>query len=348
FDAGEGGRRLLWAAHHLAVDGVSWRVLIEDLEAACRHASLPAKTTSFRAWAERLVGHARSGGFRGELPHWIAAVEPGAALLPVDFPGGEAANTVESGLSVNVTLTPEETQTLLQTVAATYRTQINDALLAALAQAFAEWTGSPSLLVDLEGHGREPLFDDVDLSRTVGWFTTHFPVRLDLAGASGPVGALLAVKEQLRRVPGRGLGYGLLLHEGGEEAAPLRAAPPPQVSFNYLGQFDQVTAAATLLRLTGEPAGAARDPRSHRTHRIEVGGLVASGQLHIGFGYSASLYRRETIERLGAAFGRALRDLIAQCLKGEEIALTSSDFPLNRLSEKSLQKLSALLDDDEE
>ncbi|HSF42989.1 MAG TPA: amino acid adenylation domain-containing protein, partial [Thermoanaerobaculia bacterium] len=271
FDAGVAGRRLLWATHHLVVDGVSWRLLVEDLETAYKLAAqgrppvLPAKTTSFRAWAERLVGHARSGGFQGELPYWIDAVRRETPRLPVDFPGGWAANTVESGLTVGATLTPEETQTLLQEVPSVYRTQINDALLAALARAFADCTGSPSLLIDLEAHGREPLFDDVDLSRTVGWFTTHFPVRLDLDGASDAVGALLAVKEQLRRVPGHGIGHALLVHEGGPDAAPLRAAPPAQVSFNYLGQFDQMVAVETLFRLTREPAGATRNPRSHRT-----------------------------------------------------------------------------------
>jgi amino acid adenylation domain-containing protein/non-ribosomal peptide synthase protein (TIGR01720 family) len=357
FDAGAAGaegRRLLWAAHHLVIDGVSWRVLIEDLETACRTAALgqipvlPPKTTSFRAWAERLVGHARSGGFQSELPYWIGVAERGVARLPVDFPDGWSANTVESSHTVGVTLTAEETQALLQLVPSTYRTQINDALLAALARAFAAWTGSPALLVDLEAHGREPLFDDVDLSRTVGWFTTHFPVRLDLDGTADAVAALLAVKEQLRRVPGRGIGHALLVHEGGPEAAPLRTAPPAQVSFNYLGQFDQVASEATLLRLTGEPAGAARHPRAHRTHLIEVIGLVAGGQLRLDLGYSASLHRRETIEQLGASFGTALRELIARSRLGEEVAPTASDFPLIQLKEKSFSKLSAFLDDDDD
>jgi amino acid adenylation domain-containing protein/non-ribosomal peptide synthase protein (TIGR01720 family) len=353
FDAGAHGRLLLWAAHHLVVDGVSWRVLIEDLATAFQLAAegrpplLPAKTTSFRAWAERLIGHARSGGFHAELPYWLGVVGREAARLPVDLPEGRAANTVESGLTVSVTLTPEETQTLLQTVPSTYRTQINDALLAALARAFSTWTGSPAIVVDLEAHGREPLFDDVDLSRTVGWFTTYFPVRLDLDGASGAVASLLAVKEQLRRIPGRGIGYALLVHEGGPEAAPLRAASPPQVGFNYLGQFDQTTAEAALFRLTDGPAGTMRDPRSHRTHLIEVSGLVAGGQLRLGFGYSASLHRRETIERLAASFGSALRDLIAECRLGEEAPLAPSDFPLLNLDEKSFGNLSALLVDED-
>jgi non-ribosomal peptide synthase protein (TIGR01720 family) len=352
FDVGSLGTRLSWAAHHLIVDGIAWRVLIEDLESACKQAAagrppvLPPKTTSFRAWAERLVGHARSGGFRDELPYWIDAVQRPSARLPIDFPREGAANTVESIGSVGVTLTYEETQTLLQAVPSTYRTQINDALLAALARAFAEWTGSLSLLVDLEAHGREPLFDDVDLSRTVGWFTTQFPVRLDLDGTSDAVAALLAVKEQLRRVPGHGIGHGLLAHEGGEEAARLRSAPAAQVSFNYLGQFDQVAAEATLFRLTGEAAGATRNPRSHRTHLIEVAGLVAGGRLQLGIGYSANLHRHETIERLAASLGSALRELIARCRLGEEVALTPSDFPLVNLDEQSFRKLSAVLDDE--
>jgi non-ribosomal peptide synthase protein (TIGR01720 family) len=246
-----------------------------------------------------------------------------------------------------VTHTQEETQTLLQAMPAIYHTQINDALMSVLIWAFAEWSGSPSLLVDLEGHGREQLFDDVDLSRTVGWFTTQFPVRLDLGEASDIVEALHTVKKQLRQVPGQGIGYGLLVHEGGQEAAVLGSAPTAQVSFNYLGQFDQVSAEATLFRLLGEPAGATRNPRSHRTHLIDVTGLVVGGQLHLSLGYSKSLHRRETIERLGTSVGAALRDLIAHCRLGEEAALVLSDFPLARLNEKTFQKLSAILDDAE-
>jgi hypothetical protein len=230
--AGEPGRLLL-VIHHLVVDGVSWRVLLEDLQAAYTQLQrgadivLPPKTTSFKEWAERLAAYARSDTPRDELAYWLADDPATHARLPLDRLDGE--NVLAAARSVSVTLGVEETRALLREVPQAYRTQINDVLLAALVQAIGQWTGDRTLLVDLEGHGREDLFADVDLSRTVGWCTSIFPVRLDLSEADGPGAALKAVKEQLRRVPRRGIGYGLLRHLAGdaEISARLEARPAP-------------------------------------------------------------------------------------------------------------------------
>ncbi|MCA1682247.1 MAG: condensation domain-containing protein, partial [Actinobacteria bacterium] len=176
FDLGGGQRPVLFVVvHHLVVDGVSWRILLEDLETAYwqvvrgRTARLGTKTTSFREWAQRLAEHTAAGGFDGELEYWAGGSQGCDPVLPVD---GVGANTVASTGSVTVRLDPEETRALLQDVPGVYRTQVNDVLLSALGR----------VLVDLEGHGREDLFDGVDLSRTVGWFTTMFPVALDIPG----------------------------------------------------------------------------------------------------------------------------------------------------------------------
>src|SRR6185295_10843687 len=154
--------------------------------------------------------------------------------LPVDTEGGE--NNRESLGTVTVVLGREQTQALVQEVPQVYHTQINDVLLTALGQALGKWSGEEKVLVDLEGHGREDIFDGVDLSRTVGWFTTMYPVALDLPGEPDLGHALMAVKEQIRAVPGRGLGYGALRYLTG--TAPAVDAP---VSFNYLGQFVRPT-----------------------------------------------------------------------------------------------------------
>src|SRR5262249_44941572 len=158
--------------------------------------------------AERLVAHAQSDALRQELDYWLA--EPPAALnpLPVDYPSG--IHTVASSRIVSVALDAEETRALLQQVPEAYHTQINDVLLTALAQSLSRWTGVPTWRVNLEGHGREEVVDQTNLSRTVGWFTTIFPVCLDLSDVSSDGDALKAVKEQLRRIPNRGIGYGLL------------------------------------------------------------------------------------------------------------------------------------------
>jgi hypothetical protein len=269
FRRGPGGPdRLLIAIHHLVVDAVSWRILLEDLQTAYlallegRAPRLAPKTTSFRQWATRLVEHARSSALQTEAEYWTSCAETVFRPLPVDFhpesgaAGGEA-NTEGDARAVTVELTPEETHALLNEVPAAYRTRVDDVLLTALTQAFASRTGSPSLLVDLEGHGRDALFEDVDLSRTVGWFTALFPVGLTLeGGVGGPPGeALKAIKEQLRRVPAKGIGYGLLRYLSGDAAvgAPLREGAQPEVSFNYLGRGAPPAGEEALFDLCAAP-----------------------------------------------------------------------------------------------
>ena len=356
FSSGPGAAgRLLWAIHHLVVDGVSWRVLLEDLETAYSQAHrglapvLPAKTTSFKAWAERLAAHARSGVPLEEAGHWRAVGRARAQQLPVDLPEGRRANTVGSAGTVTVELSPEETRVLLQEVPAVYRTQINDALLAALAQAIASWTGSPCVRIDLEGHGREPLFTDLDLSRTVGWFTSQFPVVIDLTHAAGSGAALVAVKEQLRAIPNRGISYGLLRHldqPDPETARTLREAPSSDVIFNYLGQIGPPPAiGAPIFAAVPEPTGPTRSARSHRSFLLEVNSLVAAGRLQVSFQYSSGAHRRTTVERLAAAVAAKLRELILHCRAAEEPLLTPSDFPLARLNEETFRELSLMLDE---
>ena len=240
FDVGVGRRPVLFlAVHHLVVDGVSWRILLEDLDTAYRQAvygqrvGLDAKTTSFRDWALRLSAHAAAGGCDDEVGYWAGVIGAADPALPVDRVG---VNSVASTRSVSVRLDPEQTRALLQDVPGVYRTQVNDVLLAALGVVLAGWTGRDRVLLDLEGHGREELFDGVDLSRTVGWFTTMFPVAVELTDPRDWETTLKSVKEQLRTVPGRGLGYGALRYL--TETSGLAGGAAPQLSFNYLGQFD--------------------------------------------------------------------------------------------------------------
>ncbi|HET9210755.1 MAG TPA: condensation domain-containing protein, partial [Thermoanaerobaculia bacterium] len=333
FDAGAAEpSRLLWVTHHLVVDGVSWRVLLEDLEGTYRQAvggvrpSFPHKTTSFQEWARRLAEHAGSEALARELDFWRETAWAPVPRLPVDVPSGrraEANHSIREQDTVSFELSAEETADLLQTVPAVYQSRIDEALLSALVRALADWTGSPRLRVDLEGHGREPLFDDLDVSRTVGWFTAQYPVVLE-AGDADPAAALVSARERLRAVPGRGIGYGLLRYLGdagegghGRAARLLEAAPEAEILFNYLGQVDGTFDEQALFRPAGS-AGPSRSPRHHRTHPLEVSGIVADGRLRITLTYGTRLHRRETAERLAAAYAEALRELIRQS-RGEEV-----------------------------
>ena len=245
----------------------------------------------------------------------------------MDFPERKDANTTASECTVKVELSPEETRELLQEVPTVYNTQINDVLLTALVQSFSRWTGIRSLLIDLEGHGREEIFEDVDLSRTVGWFTTSFPVLLSLE-ADDPVEALRSIKEQLRCIPNNGIGYGLLRHLSGDAdiAEQLRALPQPQINFNYLGQLDQIQRGSSLFGLARESVGAERDLKGGRPHLLEIVGCVIGGCLQMDWLYSEDVYRGATIEALAQNFVQALRSLIVDCHSPDAGGYTPSDF----------------------
>jgi non-ribosomal peptide synthase protein (TIGR01720 family) len=317
---------------------------LEDLQMAYQQLvgsemiSLSPKTTSFKRWAERLVEYAQSAAVMEERAYWLTEARTKIAPLPVDYPEGRAANAEASSRSVSVSLDVEETEALLHEVPEAYYTQINDVLLTALAQAFAEWTGRRALLLDLEGHGREAIFEDVDLSRTVGWFTSIFPVLLELGKTSDPGESLKSVKEQLRAIPNRGLGYGLLRYLSGDKeiTAALQRLPQAEVSFNYLGQLDQALPADSPFRPARESGGQVHSLRGSRKHLLDVRGSIAGGQLHLVWTYSEKAHRRSTIEHLARSFVEALRSLIAHCQAPEAGGYTPSDFPLAQLDQEAL------------
>ncbi|MBC1213138.1 non-ribosomal peptide synthase [Trichormus variabilis ARAD] len=336
--------RLLIIVHHLAVDGVSWRILVEDLFHAYQQLNrgetvqLPAKTTSFKEWSQRLTEYSHSEALAGELDFWLGQ-SSGSIALPVDYP--QAVNTVASSAQVSVSLDIEKTRALLQEVPAIYNTQINDVLLTALVQSFAQWTGESSLLVDLEGHGREELFADIDLSRTVGWFTCLFPIKLELAAIANVGKTLKSIKEQLRPCQKRGINYGILRYLNPNPAIrhQLTTAPQAQVSFNYLGQFDQELSESGAWKLAQESAGNEQGISGDRTHLLEVNALVASGKLQLNWTYSQNIHQTSTIEALAAGFINALTEIIHHCQSTDVGGYTPSDFPEAELTQEYLDNL---------
>lgn len=318
FGADQPGR-LLAIIHHLVVDPVSWRILLEDLvnayEALARGepALLPAKTTPFKEWAKRLREYAASDRARAQIGYWAGIAEGSTAAIPVDHPGGD--NRVGAAREVMVALTESETRELLQDVPRAYGTQIDDVLLTALGLALARWTGHERLLVDLERHGREALFDDVDVSRTVGWFASLFPMALDVSPAGAPGELLTSVNERLGRIPDKGIGFGALryLSEDPRVVAALRGVPQPALSFNYLGQVDN-TRPSGPFRLVAESAGPNHSERAVRTRLIDVVAVVMGRRLEIRWVYSEAVHERTTIEGVATSFLTELRGLIAHCV----------------------------------
>ncbi|KHD73657.1 hypothetical protein MB27_33325 [Actinoplanes utahensis] len=322
---------LVLAIHHLVVDAVSWRLLVADLQQAYRQAAagepirLPEPTTSFLDWSRRLADHGGTGGFDDEQAHWTAT-EAAETSLPTD---GTGADTVGDTATVTARLTATETEALLQQVPRAYRTQVNDVLLTALTATLHDWTGRRCTAVDLEGHGREEILDGVDLSRTVGWFTTIYPVALVWPGDHGWATALKSIKEQLRAVPRRGIGYGARHRRAGQDGR-------PRISFNYLGRTTMPVGDG-LCRST--PFGLALDdsPVAPRTHLLQVVGQVTGGHLELTWSYGRNRHRRETVTRLAERMCAALREIVAHCAGTG--GRTPSDFPLARLGQDAVDRL---------
>ncbi|WP_228379416.1 condensation domain-containing protein, partial [Pseudomonas aeruginosa] len=335
-DMADGSQRLLLVIHHLAVDGVSWRILLEDLQRlyADLDADLGPRSSSYQAWSRHL--HEQAGARLDELDYWQAQLHDAPHALPCENPHGALENRHERKLVL--TLDAERTRQLLQEAPAAYRTQVNDLLLTALARATCRWSGDASVLVQLEGHGREDLGEAIDLSRTVGWFTSLFPLRLTPAADLGE--SLKAIKEQLRGVPDKGVGYGLLRYLAGEEAATrLAALPQPRITFNYLGRFDRQFDGAALLVPATESAGAAQDPCAPLANWLSIEGQVYGGELSLHWSFSREMFAEATVQRLVDDYARELHALIEHCCQEGNVGATPSDFPLATLRQEQLDRL---------
>ncbi len=347
---------LLLVAHHLTIDGISWRILVEDLQAAylsVKHGAevtLPPKTTSFQSWATHIRTYARSNTLFEEIEYWTARPVD-VATLPVDVPEASlsAANTEASGAHVRVMLDQPSTSALLHSVHQAYNTNINDILLTALAQTLGAWMGTSAILLDLEAHGREELFDDTDVSRTIGWFTAMFPVNLPVIPSEQSANAIKAVKESLRQVPQKGVGYGLLhyVHPDAAIRQCLQSLPEAQIGFNYLGQIDRGQTDPPLFRQTQESAGPLRGPHNQRVKLLDIDAFIAQERLTVTWTYSRELHRHGTIERLARQYIECLRILIEHCQMPDTGAYTPSDFPDAELDQKQLDNLLDALDGDE-
>ncbi|HAL67387.1 MAG TPA: hypothetical protein DCP84_06900, partial [Pseudomonas sp.] len=215
-----------------------------------------------------------------------------------------------------------------------------DLLLTALTRVICRWTGQASALIQLEGHGREALFDEVDLTRTVGWFTSAFPVRLD--DADDLTDAIKTVKQQLRAIPDKGIGYGALRYMGSAQSqAALNGLAEPRITFNYLGQFDGSFASdqGALFVPASEDAGAEQGAEAPLGNWLSINGQVYAGQLRLGWTFSEAMFERSDIERLAQDYARELNQLVAHCLLPGSAGVTPSDFPLAMLDQPQLDAL---------
>ncbi len=308
-------QHLFIAIHHLIIDGVSWQILLEDLEAHY-HGSAPHDATApFTAWAHRQQSLSESPEILKQLGHWHK--------LSKDFTITDKAledNTVASAGHLTASLETSETQKLLKQVPAASRAQINELLLAALAQALSHWTGHTELAIDLEGHGREDALG-LDVSRTIGWFTSIFPVSLSAGRSLSET--LIFTKAALREMPMRGFGYGLLKRWGHLEDHHRR-----DVVFNYLGQFDQVVRDSELFAFSNKPSGCWYDARGQRPYLIEINAWIREGCLEFRWTYSKRHHTANAVQEVADHVLASLRTLIADASQPNPRYWSTLDFPL--------------------
>ena len=339
--------RLLISIHHLAVDGVSWWILLEDLETVYRSLSrgedvvLPVKTSSYKVWAEKVTQFVESESIHKQIEYWMAFSQGESRSIPTDF-ANDTSGRQSSAHSISVSLPVEETKQLRYEAPKAHNTQINDLLLTALLQTFSNWTGSSVLEFDLEGHGRTPIIPGVDLSRTVGWFTTLHPLRLALDEKLDLGGTIRSVKEQLRAIPDEGIGYGLLRYLSRNQSvrSRLKTMPRSSVLFNYLGQQDHLLADSKMFKLS-RGLKLSRDPNCSRTHLIEINALIVNEQLRIDWTFSCNVYREVTIRRIADTYLKMLTSIIQHCVTSGARGYTPSDFPEADVSQDELDEIIA-------
>lgn len=324
----EGKTSLLFlAVHHLAVDGVSWRILLEDLEALLSGKTPEAPTTPFANWAHHLSALEKDEHFATHDDYW-----KGQALafeLPEKSVETSRAKDTKTFL---ISLDPEESSNLLTRVPGLVRARIDELLVAAVGRSLANWSQRGSVSIDLESHGRQENHRDYDLSRTVGWFTNIYPVTVNLSDSS-PSADLKAVKETLRAVPGKGFSYSLR----------DRQLPKRDVLFNYLGQLDRVTGSTELFRFSDLDSGSWYDPEAERSHLLEINSWIKNGCLEFQWTYAG--VTDEAIEKAALDCCETLRLFLSTTVKEASAHWVSSDFPLATLAEKDLTLLDESVED---
>lgn len=330
--------RLLLIIHHLMVDGVSWRILLEDLWAAYHSfehgqpVKLDLKTTSYQDWSIALTDYANSEELLNELPYWLNVVEAKQAVLHSSFVPPVRAEAI-------ISLDENHTRQLLEEANRAYRTQINDILLTALALTLSQWTSNHQVRFTLEGHGREEIIPHIDLTRTVGWFTSIFPVLLNLQGISILSQAIKTVKEQLRAVPHRGIGYGILRYLSSDpRAGTLANVALPNINFNYLGEFG-TDKDGDRFSFAEEPSGQLSDPHNYSMKLLDINGWVVNGRLKLFCIYDAKKITADNVAAFLKRYLQQLTMIIEHCTYPKHFGYSPSDFPLAKLDQRSLDNV---------
>ncbi|WP_307891648.1 non-ribosomal peptide synthetase [Bacillus swezeyi] len=342
------GAYLFLTIHHLVVDGVSWRILLEDLSTAYSQAAtgqpvqLPRKTDSYQYFANRLAEYAESSKIIREESYWRTVEEEKAALLPCEKPQSAADNIRKT---VSFTLSEEDTHVLIHKVNKAYSTDTQDILLTAASLALCDWTGERKLRIAMEGHGREHILPELDISRTVGWFTSMYPVLIDLHAAEGELGmAVKTVKDTLGKIPDKGIGYGILKYLTDSERKTIQFGKAPEIGFNYLGQFND-TEHQQMFSFSGLASGKDITPTWQREQTLEMSAMVTQNQLYFNLSYPPSRFQTTTMKQLLHTLKQYLHQIINHCAGKQETEKTVSDFSSKSLTAEDLDSIAGFVEE---
>ncbi|HZG18214.1 MAG TPA: amino acid adenylation domain-containing protein [Candidatus Bathyarchaeia archaeon] len=351
------GDHLFLVIHHLLTDGISWRILFEDLAYGYAQALkqqeivLPPKTDSFQLWSSRLQTYANDKNCLQEMDFWDRL---GTIAQEIQVPKDYAtiACKQSSIRHIKTLLSQDETLHLLKNAHHPYATEMNDLLLAALGLAIHSWSGLERIVIQLEGHGREDIMEDMNITRTIGWFTSQYPVLLDLRYSDDLSRHIKTTKEDLRKIPNKGIGYEILRYVTHPNRKTHMHFPrQPEINFNYLGQFDVdvnndiFTRSPYIGGNTLGPDGVNNiNAESESYMALNITGVIADGQLVTTFSYSKDQYHEDTILALSEAYRNHLKRVIYHCLDKREGERTPSDFSYNDLTLEELDDLYEFLE----
>ncbi|OEU67170.1 MAG: hypothetical protein BBJ57_13610 [Desulfobacterales bacterium PC51MH44] len=340
FRTGEGDQIMI-VIHHLLIDGISWRILLEDFALEYQrvikgqHIRFPAKTDSFKHWATEMVHYAQSDFLLKEKSYWASLEAKSVPVLPVDHESN--VNSYSNSETICIRFAKKETETILTNVNHAYTTTTEDILLTALVRAIYRWKHIDRTLITLEGHGRENVINGQNISRTVGWFTSIYPVLFDLPVDRDIGYQIKVIKETIRKVPNRGIGYGILKYlTRPDKKKELSFSLNPQIGFNYLGQFD-ADAGTELFAVSTDLVGKPVNPEAERLCELEISGIILNNELEITVSYNNICFEKNSVTEFLNGFQEEMRKIIWHCQKKKTTDLTPADLTCSELSIDELE-----------
>ena len=336
FSTDQGGY-LLIVMHHLVIDGVSWRIFLEDFGLGYLQAingkeiTLPNKTDSYMEWAQYLQKRLNNTGIKEIKKYWSNIVKEGKEFRLLTE-GDVLNNKNKYTTEVSFELSEEDTDNLIRNTNKAYNTEINDILLASFAMALDSWKGIKKVLIDLEGHGRHTPDSELDITRTIGWFTSIYPILLNVEEGSSISEIIKITKENIRRIPNNGLDYQILRYMDKDNTSLNESLKyESQITFNYLGQLDNDlnTEAFSLVDMT---VGQSMSPESERFTKLYIKSMVIKGKYRVTIDFNKNEFDEKSIEGLAEEYRKKLLSTISHCIKKDDVEYTASDFGNSELS----------------